>query len=293
MTVRKTLARAFRRLTGTRPQPVATTGGTPIARDRYFDLGPDQALVKLDNGLFLYVDPQDDHMSARIIADGHWESWVHACVLGLLKSGDRVIEVGANLGYYAVAMAQKVGPGGFLTSFEANPRIAALTQKSLAFNGFAARSRVIPQAALNEPGEISFVVSRRNSGGGFVTYWEGQPYEDGVVLKVPAVRLDDTVSGPIDMIRIDAEGSEPFILRGAEAILKANRDIVLCLEWSVEQMGSRTSVSEFVDWLSDMGFGFWRMGFDSSLQPVAPADMAGLDLCDVVMSRRDLTPPKA
>ncbi|HRO32767.1 MAG TPA: FkbM family methyltransferase [Brevundimonas sp.] len=293
MTVRKTLARAFRRLTGTRPQPVATTGGTPIARDRYFYLGPDQALVKLDNGLFLYVDPQDDHMSARIIADGHWESWVHACVLGLLKSGDRVIEVGANLGYYAVAMAQKVGPGGFLTSFEANPRIAALTQKSLAFNGFAARSRVIPQAALNEPGEISFVVSRRNSGGGFVTYWEGQPYEDGVVLKVPAVRLDDTVSGPIDMIRIDAEGSEPFILRGAEAILKANRDIVLCLEWSVEQMGSRTSVSEFVDWLSDMGFGFWRMGFDSSLQPVAPADMAGLDLCDVVMSRRDLTPPKA
>lgn len=293
MTVRKTLARAFRRLTGTRPQPVATTGGTPIARDRYFYLGPDQALVKLDNGLFLYVDPQDDHMSARIIADGHWESWVHACVLGLLKSGDRVIEVGANLGYYAVAMAQKVGPEGFLTSFEANPRIAALTQKSLAFNGFAARSRVIPQAALNEPGEISFVVSRRNSGGGFVTYWEGQPYEDGVVLKVPAVRLDDTVSGPIDMIRIDAEGSEPFILRGAEAILKANRDIVLCLEWSVEQMGSRTSVSEFVDWLSDMGFGFWRMGFDSSLQPVAPADMAGLDLCDVVMSRRDLTPPKA
>lgn len=293
MTVRKTLARAFRRLTGTRPQPVATTGGTPIARDRYFYLGPDQALVKLDNGLFLYVDPQDDHMSARIIADGHWESWVHACVLGLLKSGDRVIEVGANLGYYAVAMAQKVGPGGFLTSFEANPRIAALTQKSLAFNGFAARSRVIPQAALNEPGEISFVVSRRNSGGGFVTYWEGQPYEDGVVLKVPAVRLDDTVSGPIDMIRIDAEGSEPFILRGAEAILKANRGIVLCLEWSVEQMGSRTSVSEFVDWLSDMGFGFWRMGFDSSLQPVAPADMAGLDLCDVVMSRRDLTASKA
>ena len=293
MTVRKTLARAFRRLTGTRPQPVATTGGTPIARDRYFYLGPDQALVKLDNGLFLYVDPQDDHMSARIIADGHWESWVHACVLGLLKSGDRVVEVGANLGYYAVAMAQKVGPGGFLTSFEANPRVAALTQKSLAFNGFAARSRVIPQAALNEPGEISFVVSRRNSGGGFVTYWEGQPYEDGVVLKVPAVRLDDTVSGPIDMIRIDAEGSEPFILRGAEAILKANRDLVLCLEWSVEQMGSRTSVSEFVDWLSDMGFGFWRMGFDSSLQPVAAGDMAGLDLCDVVMSRRDLTASKA
>ena len=289
MTVRKTLARAFRRLTGTRPQPAPVVKGhdtVPAVRERYFYLGPDSALVRLNCGHLLYVDPADEHVSINIIAHGYWEAHVHRVIVSLLRPGANVIEVGANLGYYTVIMSGAVGSTGSVTAFEGNPRLAGMVERSLNLNGFSARSRVLAKAALDQPGTIDFVVSRRNSGGGFVTQWAGQPYDDGQVLKVEAMRLDDLESGRVDMIRIDAEGSEAFILRGAEAILKASPDIVICMEWSVVQIASRTSVPAFVDWLAAMGFKFWRIETDSSLTSIASQDLPLLGNCDIVVSRR-------
>lgn len=264
------------------PPPPDPRGG-----QHYYFLGPDLALVRLTSGLLLYVDPQDEHVSANMIAHGYWEAWVTAVVLSLLAPGARVVEVGANIGFYTINMAARIGPQGRITAFEANPRLVGLAQRSALLNGFSERIELIGKAALDQPGSIEFVTSRRNSGGGFVTIWEDVPYDDGQVLSVEAVRLDDVIEGPVDMIRIDAEGSEAFILRGAERILRENPGVVLCLEWSVIQMNSRTPVAAFVDWLAELGFRFWRMEFDATLSPLAAADMAGLPHCDIVASRTD------
>ena len=160
-----------------------------------------------------------------------------------------------------------------------------MVTRSALINGFASRVTVMPKAALDQPGTISFSVSRRNSGGGFVNPWGIQPYADGQVLEVEAVRIDDLDPGRVDFLRMDAEGSEAFILRGAEATLRGNPDIVICMEWSVEQIGSRTSVADFIDWMVDLGFKFWRIGYDSALTPVEAKDLAGLEHCDLVVSR--------
>lgn len=307
MTFRKQIARTYRRLTGIKAPtriistkaaaaadvdaaPVTETVVHPTARvSNYFYLGPELALVRLTCGHALYVDPLDEHVSANIILHGYWELWIHNVVLSLMKPGGRVVEVGANLGYYTMIMAGAVGPTGSVLTLEANPRLAQMVARSAQINGFSGRVKVVPKAALDRPGSISFSVSRRNSGGGFVNPWGIQPFEDGEVLEVEAVRIDDLDTGPVDMIRMDAEGSEPFILRGAEATLRANPDIVICMEWSVVQIGSRTSVPEFIDWMSGLGFKFWKIGYDSILSPVAAKDLAGLEHCDLVLSRR---PPR-
>lgn len=292
MTIRKTIARAVRRLTG---RPAGERSLTPVdlralalAANRYFYLGPELALVRLNCGPMLYVDPLDEHVSANIIVHGFWEASVHEAVMSLLQPGDHVVEVGANLGYYTVTMADAVGSGGHITALEANPRLSGLIRRSLNLNGFAPRATVVPRAALDQPGEIDFVVSRRNSGGGYVTLWEDNPYEDGQTIKVEAVRIDDLGLGRVDLIRIDAEGSEPFILRGAEGVLRANPDIVICMEWSVIQMESRTSVKDLLTWMGGLGFSFWRIEKDASLTPVAPVDLEGAPHCDIVASRRPL-----
>ena len=311
MSVRKTIARSFRRLTGAQAptarvellSPHAVPNAAPTgseraglsaaeiadvarAANRYFYLGPELALVRLNCGHLLYVDPMDEHVSANIIVHGYWEAWVHRVVLGLLRPGSRVVEVGANLGYYSVTMAGAVGPTGSVIALEANPRMAGMVARSLNLNGFASRSTVVPKAALDKPGSIDFVVSRSNSGGGFVSIWNHVPYEDGQMLKIDAVRIDDLDTGRVDMIRIDAEGSEAFILRGAEAVLKANPDIVICMEWSVVQIGSRTSVPEFVAWMEGLGFRFWKIEFDATLTSVTAAQLLSLGNCDIVVSRQ-------
>lgn len=286
-TFRKRLARARRRLLGS---PAASPNACECRTNRYFYLAPELAMVRLDCGHMLYVDPLDEHVSANIIAHGFWERHVHRAVLRLIRPGFRIVEVGANVGYYTTTMAGAVGAEGFVTAFEGNPRLVGLVQRSLLLNGYAPRTRVIPKAALDRSATINFVVSRRNSGGGYVSPWEGNPYEDGQTLNVEAVRIDDLELGHVDLIRIDAEGSEPFILRGAEAALRANPDIILCLEWSVVQMASRTSVPDFVAWLDEMGFRFWKVEADSGLTPVAAAAMITLPPADIVATRNAPAP---
>lgn len=252
---------------------------------RYFYLGPDVAITRLIDGHHLFVDPQDESVSSHLIAHGFWETWIHSVVWSLVQPGDRVIEVGANLGYYTIAMALKVGAQGSVVALEANPRLAALVQRSVDFNGYGDRVRVVPKAATNDPGPVSFMVSRRNSGGGHSGVAPGHVTPGMEEVRVDGVKLDD-LCDHADFIRMDAEGSEPLILRGAERLLQ-NPKITVCLEWDTYQMGGRADVHELVMWLTTLGFKFWKIETTASLTPVSPADMATLAACDVVMSRTD------
>lgn len=291
MTWRKRLVRRLRPirslLSGKGPdgfRRVLAEGRRPVEQ-RYFYLGPELALLRLNAGPLIYVDPLDEQVSASLIADGYWEGWVTAAVLSVLRPGSRVIEVGANVGYYTMLMTAWLGTEGHVTTLEANPRMAGLVRRSIRINGFGERVRLVAKAAMDRPGTVEFVTSRTDSGGGHVAMWEGGLQDGHQRFEVPAVRLDDLDCGAVDLIRLDAEGSEPFILRGAEGLLRANPQVVVCMEWSVEQMGRRTSVPEFVAWLQGLGFSFWKIGLDSGLTPIMPAALLAVADCDVVLSR--------
>lgn len=269
------------------PQPPPQPAASPApARDSYFYLGPDAAMTRLLDGHVLLVDPRDESVAAHLIAHGYWERWISDVVARCVRPGDRIIEVGANFGYYTVAMARRVGPEGRVFAFEANPRVASLLQRTIAFNGYAPQVEVRAQAALDTPGRIGFALSRHNAGGGHAEVAPGQSAHLESI-EVEAVRLDDVIAGEVDFIRIDAEGSEPLILRGAERLL-ANPGVRLCLEWDVLQMGSRTSVPDFVAWLQGFGFQFWRIEHNSALTPVAAAALATMPPHDVLVSRSAL-----
>lgn len=268
------------------PVPVRAEARRPQSRSDYYFLAPDLALTRLENGLLLYVDPQDETMSAHMIAYGFWEAWIYSVVMSLIAPGDSVIEVGANVGYYTTAMASAVGPKGSVVALEANARLIELVRRSVTLNGMPDRVQLVGKAAMDQPGTVSFMTSRSRSGFGYVSIWNDVPFEDSKLSEVEAVRLDDLGVKRVDLIRLDAEGSEPFILRGAEALLKANPDVVIVMEWSVVQMSSRTSVEEFVTWLAQMGFRFWRIQFDGGLEAVDLNEVATLPGCDLVVSRR-------
>lgn len=289
MTFLKRLARArrafFREENGSAPdrseQRVGPTSGT-----QYFYLTPDLALTRQANGLLLYVDPQDETMSAHLIGYGYWEPNVYAVISSLISPNDVVIEVGANVGYYTVAMGVMVGSGGRVHSFEANPRLAGMVDRSVYINGLKDRVTVHAKAVLDAAGSIRFERSRKRSGWGHVTQWTQQAFDDSEVLEVEATTLDSLALARVNLIRLDAEGSEAFILRGAAAVLAANPDIVICMEWDPIQMGGRTDLQAFVSWLGDQGFRFWRIAADARLGEIPVSEAATLDTCDVVISRR-------
>ena len=266
------------------PPPVEPPPPPAPEPQRYFPLAADVGLTRLLDGHFLYVDPMDETVASHLIARGYWEDWIHRTVCALVRPGDHIVEVGANFGVYTVAMARIAGPTGSVVTFEANPRLAELVQRSVRFNGYSPMTEVIAKAAADKPGEISFAVSRSNAGGGTISSQERALGADGELIHVETVTLDSVAPKDVRFIRMDAEGSEPLILRGARRLLK-RPDIVVCMEWDVIQMAARADLDQHVSWLAGMGFRFWRIQYDASLLEIPADRMAALSACDVVMSR--------
>lgn len=290
MTVRTAIATTLRRLADHIDPNHKEVAGTPVvpmlAKTRYFYLEPDVALARLTDGHHIFVDPKDQTTSTHLIANGYWEQWIHHVVCRLVSPGDRIVEVGANLGYYTISMALLAGPTGRVTAFEGNPRLCGLIRRTMEFNGYSSRVEVRNQAATDVSGPITFSVSRTNSGGGHATAHPGHPTQDMEQIEVEGVRLDDVIDGEIDFLRMDAEGSEPRILRGAERLLQ-NPSVTVVMEWDVFQMASRASVPDLVAWLTSLGFRFWRIEQSTVLTAIEPSELPTLTACDLVMSRHE------
>lgn len=253
----------------------------------YYYLGEGIAQLRLKSGHFIHVDPMDESVCAHLIAFGEWEPWILGVVRKLLRPGDHVVEVGGHVGYYTLAMADKVGDTGSILTFEANPRLAQLAQRSVLFNGYAKRVRIEQKAASNSGGILRFMLSRRFSGGGHLFLRTGLLSVDAEVIEVESVRLDDLELPQIRLLRMDAEGSEGLILEGASKLLETE-DLIICMEWDRIQMRSRSKPEDLIKNLADRGFRFWYITMEGRVEPVAPSAMMDIPHCDIIVSRVDV-----
>ena len=81
--------------------------------------------------LFTVHDPaQDLHVSRQLAEKGYWELYETQLILARLEPGQVFIDVGANVGYYAVLAAQQVGSEGQVVAFEPAPENFALLEKN-------------------------------------------------------------------------------------------------------------------------------------------------------------------
>jgi FkbM family methyltransferase len=253
----------------------------------YCYLGGDRALALTHRGQMIYLDTRDLGLTPHIAVHGTWEMDVEAVLGRLLRRGDHVAEVGANMGYHTLAMAEAVGPEGHIDSFEANPVVLPLLRATIAVNGFAGRVTLHPVAALDAPGEVSFSSDPEHIGSGHLAHeLEAANYSRRAT--VPAVTLDAALAGmpALDLLRMDAEGSEPQVLRGAAALIGRSPGLRILTEWSAPMMAVRSDLSALVAWLGgELGFGFWRVAKGGVLEPVPAENLPGLPHGDLLMMR--------
>lgn len=113
----------------------------------------------------------------------------------------RIVDLGANVGYSCLYWCQQY-PEAQITAFEPHPRHLEAIRAHLAANNFSARVKVVPAAAGSAP-EQSFLVDAGSSSA--VTGRAGG-------LPIQVVDLFETVSAPIDILKIDIEGGEYQVL---------------------------------------------------------------------------------
>lgn len=189
-------------------------------------VGPGVRLVPTANGPSLCIDGRD--YFACMMFYGRFGADLLALIDATVGPGDRVVDVGAQLGYITSYLAERVGKGGRVTSFEPDPTALSRLRRAVEANGHT-QVKVMPIAASDREGEITFHVSPTV---GWSTAVAGTHLHDLEDIVVRAARLDDLrksgeIEGPVRLLKIDVEGHEAHVLDGAEEILKNDRPFVV------------------------------------------------------------------
>lgn len=211
-------------------------------------LGDHIAICRILGRYKMYVDTRDVGVASHLMLDGYWEMWNTEAIVGLVKPGMTVLDVGAHCGYFSVLMADLVGPQGKLLSFEPNPPIAELLRRTVAVNGFDRRTTVFEVALGDKSGSAVLDVPRNEPKNAHVVQGTRGPGMVEVALK----RADE-IPGALnaDFIKIDAEGAEQEIWKGLSGILSRERPLTILLEFAAVRYNDPASFLEEI-----LGHGF-------------------------------------
>lgn len=149
----------------------------------------------------------------------------------LVGEASVVFDVGANLGLYALKMAELAGPRGRVICFEANPVCVSYLKNNIERNGLE-QVEVLPIALLDHEGETSFIVNYDNTNLGTAAESGFFGHKMGHEIRVECARLDGLVTRLAlpdpDLIKIDVEGAEHLVVRGmAELVARVQPDLLL------------------------------------------------------------------
>ena len=140
----------------------------------------------------------------------------------LVAPGQTAIDVGANLGFVTTMLASIVGPEGRVISFEPSPRVFAKLTKTIAAN------RLDQVTPINVGCGASSAVERLNevsASSGNASILADGPGSTEIRIE----RLDDipeATATHVSLLKIDTEGYEPEVLRGAQRLIADHRPII-------------------------------------------------------------------
>jgi FkbM family methyltransferase len=196
----------------------------------------------------VFFPVNDVVMSSEIRKFGIWEknecNWLKRNIV----PGDICLNVGANVGYFSILMAELTGKSGFVHAFEPNPEVVRCFKKNISLRGIQ-NIQLREIAVGNKNGLKTLYLNKRNYGdsrtfnpmktnvgGDYVV----QGFEKKIQKRiVPIRKLDSIVQSRVDVVLIDTQGSDHLVIRGMSKIIKKHSPKIL---------------TEFVPgWINDLG----------------------------------------
>lgn len=155
--------------------------------------------------------------------------------LRCVRPGQVVWDVGANVGLFSIAAAALAGTGGRVFAMEPDTWLVSLLRKTAAGEGPRAPIEVLPVAVCDENGLAGFSIAKRNRStshlDGFGSTQTGGTRRHETVATMTLDRLLQLRPAP-DFIKVDVEGAEVKVLRGAEGALRLG--VTLLIEVGTE-----------------------------------------------------------
>ena len=238
---------------------------------------PTVVIKEIAPGVRLFID-LSDHVIGLNILRGRYEADEIRLVRDLLTPGDVAIDVGGHIGFFTMQMAAAVGPAGRVYSFEPLDSNADLLERSITENSFNDRVRFQRAAVGATPGTatLTFPVETLNSGGAYLLREGSAPLAGNQKKEVPVVALDGLdLRRPVRFIKMDVEGAEPQVLRGAVRILKEDRPVILSeLHPTQLERASGITPAQFLAQIAAFGYRAHHLAHGAIGAPIdrAPVD---------------------
>jgi FkbM family methyltransferase len=176
-------------------------------------------IIKTLDGVELLVNPsRADLIQLYLYMFRVWEPVITAWFKTVLKPGDVVIDVGANIGYYTTLAAKAVGPSGRVIAIEPFPETFAALRDNVRRNGLTNVELV--NAAVGD-GAVLSLYQDPSGALGTISMLQQPGWKH--VADVPTIRIEQVVPSELRerlrLVKIDAEGAEDIALRSMGELL--------------------------------------------------------------------------
>jgi FkbM family methyltransferase len=221
--------------------------------------GPPPALpadaVELDTAIgTLWFDRADEHLTPWIRSQGIWEADVMKVLARFLEPGSLFVDVGANVGYHSLFAAKL---GAHVVAVEPTPWTLELLRANVWRHG--ANVEVVEAAASDVAGTVRIAIDPAHRSG-------AQIGDQGVGVR--AARLDELVpEGAVDVLKVDVEGAEPQVLRGASAILERGPMAAVIVEFRNGPHAGGEAPADVLVFYESLGFELCLLHPNGELEP--------------------------
>lgn len=196
----------------------------------------------LAKGLLLELDPRWEHSAW----DGSYEPQAVEAFMGLVRHDTLVFDIGANFGFYALLAGRA---GANVIAFEPDPENASSLMRHVDVNGLAERIHIVRQAVFSHVGNLTLTASEglsahRNTKVG------ANHTDNSAGIGVLCTTLDDFIgtNAAPTLVKIDVEGAESDVLRGADRLFRSYRPHLLC------EVHDDSNAAFVEGWLKERGY---------------------------------------
>jgi len=210
-----------------------------------------------------------------------WEPYTTELFQNALKPGFTVLDIGAHHGYFSLLAARRVGKEGMVYAFEPAPQNFQILKRNVELNHF---TNVIPvNKAVSDRSATTPFFLRQHTGVIGSLFPTGSP--DEFTVPVECITVDAFLAGgPVDVVKMDIEGGEPFALKGMKKTLSKSKDIVLFVEFNAPSLHRAGSNPEdLLAQLENTGFECQVINEElRCLQPIKP----NLRFCNIYCTKK-------